>query len=76
MPVSTIDTLRDLEHSARARIEVAAYPAELEQVRVEVLGRKGVLAQISKTLGGMAAEERAAVGRMLNTAKQSLEAAF
>jgi len=76
MPVSPIDTLRDLEHNARARIEGAADAAELEQVRVDVLGRKGVLARISKTLGGMAAEERAAAGRLLNTAKQALEAAF
>ena len=49
---------------------------ELEAVRVEVLGRKGVLAQLSKDMGKLPPEERAARGKFINTAKQSLEAAY
>jgi phenylalanyl-tRNA synthetase alpha chain len=44
-------------------------------VRVEVLGRKGSLAQISKDMGKLAPEERARIGKLLNAAKQKLEAA-
>ena len=51
-------------------------PDALEAVRVEVLGRKGTLAQISKDMGKLSAEERASVGKTLNSAKQSLESVF
>src|SRR5438067_1158331 len=65
-----------LERAALERITAAQSPAELEPVRVEVLGRKGALAQISKEMGKVAPEERALVGKLLNAAKQTLEAAF
>ena len=45
---------------------------ELEAVRVEVLGRKGVIAQMSKDMGKLSAEERAARGKFLNSTKQAL----
>ena len=68
--------LTELESAARRRIEAAATPEELEAVRVEVLGRKGALAGISKGMGRLAPEERARIGKLLNAAKQSLEAAL
>jgi len=68
--------LSDLDASARERIRSAATAEDLERVRVEVLGRKGALAEISKGLGKMAPEERAQVGRSLNTVKQALEEAL
>jgi len=45
-------------------------------VRVEVLGRKGALAEISKGLGKLPPEERARAGKRLNELKQALETAF
>ena len=68
--------LSQLQASARERIESANNPEALEAVRVEVLGRKGTLAQISKEMGKLSAEERASVGKTLNSAKQSLESVF
>jgi phenylalanyl-tRNA synthetase alpha chain len=68
--------LEALAISAKARIEAAATVDELEAVRVEVLGRKGALANISKEMAKMTAEQRAAVGKLLNAAKQSLESVF
>ena len=67
--------LNELEARARERIAAAATPEELEEVRVEVLGRKGALAQISKQFGKLAPEERARVGKLLNSVKESIEAA-
>ena len=67
------DQLSQLQASARDRIQSAVNPEALEAVRVEVLGRKGTLAQISKDMGKLSAEERASVGKTLNSAKQSLE---
>jgi len=68
--------LTELETRARERIANAATPDELEEVRVEVLGRKGALAQISKQFGKLAPEERARIGKLLNSVKESIEAAF
>ncbi len=68
--------LPDLESAAVARIHAAQSTQELEQVRVEVLGRKGSLAQVSKDMGKLAPEDRGRVGKLLNAAKQKIEAAF
>jgi phenylalanyl-tRNA synthetase alpha chain len=68
--------MQDLLDSALARITASATAEELEVVRVEVLGRKGVLAQLSKDMGKLSPDERAARGKFINTAKQSLEGAY
>jgi phenylalanyl-tRNA synthetase alpha chain len=60
--------MQDLLDSALARITASATAEELESVRVEVLGRKGVLAQLSKDMGKLSADERAARGKFINTA--------
>ena len=68
--------ISELASQAEARIAAARSAQELEPVRVEVLGRKGVLAQISKEMGKLAPEERARVGKLLNATKQALEEAL
>jgi phenylalanyl-tRNA synthetase alpha chain len=68
--------MRDLIDSALARIQSAGTAEELEAVRVEVLGRKGVLTQLSKDMGKLPAEERAARGKFINTSKQALDEAW
>ena len=62
--------LPDLESAALVRIQTARSPQDLEAVRVEVLGRKGSLAQASKDMGKLAPEDRARTGKLLNAAKQ------
>jgi phenylalanyl-tRNA synthetase alpha chain len=61
---------------ALARVQSASNEQELEAVRVEVLGRKGTLAAVSKDMGKLSPDERKAVGAALNAAKQQLETAF
>jgi phenylalanyl-tRNA synthetase alpha chain len=70
------DQISELQAGALKRIAAALSADEIENVRVEVLGRKGKLTEISKTLGKLAPEERARVGKLLNAAKQALEEAF
>ncbi|HYI96631.1 MAG TPA: phenylalanine--tRNA ligase subunit alpha [Bryobacteraceae bacterium] len=70
------DDLSQLHAMALARIETAADPEALEAVRVEVLGRKGTLAQISKEMAKLSPEEKATIGKCLNAAKQALEGAL
>ena len=70
------EQIRALQADARVRIEAAGSVEELDGVRVQALGRKGALAQISKEMGKLAPEERARAGKLLNAAKQTLEEAF
>ncbi|MGA9624987.1 MAG: phenylalanine--tRNA ligase subunit alpha, partial [Bryobacteraceae bacterium] len=69
-------SIQELESRSLARVASACSPEELEAVRVEALGRKGALAQISKEMGKLAPEERARIGKLLNSAKQKLEEAL
>ncbi len=68
--------LSELEAGTLARVEAAQTQDELETIRVEVLGRKGTLAGISRAMGKLPPEERAELGKQLNAAKQTLEAAL
>src|SRR5436305_8812935 len=68
--------LSELQSGSLARIASAASAEELEQVRIDFLGRKGSLAQISKEMGRIPAGERAAAGKLLNATKQAIEAAL
>jgi phenylalanyl-tRNA synthetase alpha chain len=63
----------DLQAAALVRIDAARSPEDLEAVRVDALGRKGALAQISKEMGKLAPEERARAGKLLNQVKNDLE---
>ena len=65
--------LRDLESAALARVQAAASPQDLELVRIEILGRKGSLTQISRDMGKLSAEERPRSGKLLNATKQKIE---
>ena len=68
--------MQDFLDSALARIHSAATAEELEAVRVEVLGRKGVVAQLGKDIGKLSPDERIARGKFINAAKEALESAW
>jgi phenylalanyl-tRNA synthetase alpha chain len=68
--------LEELRRSTLAAFASASSLEELEKARVEALGRKGALAQISKEFGRIAAEERARLGKLLNSVKQDLESEY
>ena len=65
--------LEELRRSTLAAFASAASLEQLENARIETLGRKGSLAQISKDFGKLTPEERAQVGKLLNSVKQDLE---
>jgi phenylalanyl-tRNA synthetase alpha chain len=70
------ESLESLRVSALDRIATAATLQDLETVRVEILGRKGTLAQVSKDMGKLSPEERARLGKALNTARSAVESAL
>jgi phenylalanyl-tRNA synthetase alpha chain len=65
--------ISELHASALSSLECATTLDAIEAIRVEALGRKGKLAEISKTFGKLTPEERARAGKLLNSAKQDLE---
>ena len=67
-------TISELHQNALAALGRAATLEAVEAVRVDALGRKGKLSEISKTLAKLAPEERARIGKLLNSVKQELEA--
>src|SRR5580692_6828407 len=75
-PYMLDESIQELESRSLARIAAASNAAELEAVRVEALGRKGGIAQFGKEMGKLAPEERARIGKLLNGARERLEAAF
>ena len=65
--------ISDLHATSLSALEQATTLDALEAIRVDALGRKGKLAEVSKAFGKLAPEERARVGKLLNTVKQDLE---
>jgi phenylalanyl-tRNA synthetase alpha chain len=70
------ESIQELASRSLARIAAAMSAEELEAVRVDAVGRKGALAEISKGMGKLLPEERKRIGQVLNAAKQQLEAAL
>ena len=70
-----IDRIEQLEQEARAAIDAAADTDALEDVRIRYLGRKAELPNLLRGVAQLPPEERAAVGKAANAARQALEAA-
>src|SRR5436190_18365988 len=70
------ESIQELAARSLARIAAADTAEALEAVRVEAVGRKGALAEISKGMGKLSPEERKRIGQVLNAAKQQVETAL
>ncbi len=68
--------LEELRRATLAAFASAAGLEELEEARVQALGRKGTLAGISKDFGKLTPEERSRLGKLLNSVKQDLEGEY
>jgi phenylalanyl-tRNA synthetase alpha chain len=71
-----VGELNAIVNAALADVRNARDLAELEQVRVRLLGRKGELTAQLKALGNLPAEARAVAGQDINAAKDSFQAAY
>ena len=65
--------LSELVSQAETAITQAPDLNALDQIRVEYMGKKGVLTQYLKQLGDVPADERPKVGQAVNKAKQALQ---
>ncbi|OED47420.1 phenylalanine--tRNA ligase subunit alpha [Endozoicomonas sp. (ex Bugula neritina AB1)] len=71
-----MENLVTITSSALAEVKSAANAADLDQVRVRFLGKKGELTQLLKGLGKLSAEDRPKAGGLINEAKQQVQAAI
>jgi phenylalanyl-tRNA synthetase alpha chain len=67
------DSLDALREETLARIESSGNEAEIEQLRVEALGRKGRLTLLLRGLKNLPADQRPRAGEQLNQLRQLLE---
>ena len=69
-----MENLKALSDAAKEAIAAAQDTAALELLRVEYLGKKGLLTGLLKGLGKLSPEERPAAGAEINETKQMLQA--
>lgn len=74
MPTDILEgDLERLQQEARRRIEAAADTAQLEQARVDLLGKKGALTAVLRGLGVLPKDRRASAGARANALKAEIE---
>jgi phenylalanyl-tRNA synthetase alpha chain len=65
--------LDDIILQAEQAVAAASDPAVLDQVRVNFLGKKGLLTEQLKSLGKLPKEEKPKAGQLINQAKQQVQ---
>src|SRR5690606_34463747 len=71
-----IEQLHRLEQEGARALQDTADASELEQLRVELLGRKGRLTSILRGLGSLSPDDRPRVGAEANRIKEALSEAL
>jgi len=74
--VGAAESLSALINQALADIEASTDLGALDEVRVRLLGKKGLLTEQLKGLGALSAAERPAAGQRINDAKAAIHAAL
>ena len=67
------ESLQEILNEAKRRLEEATSLKDAEDVRIKVLGKKGDLTSILKSMGGLSPEERKQLGMEANTVKAQIE---
>ncbi len=70
------DQLNAIWEQASAELKQISESAQLEQLRVKVLGKKGALTEILRGMGKLPAEERPRMGQMVNSIREKIEQAI
>jgi phenylalanyl-tRNA synthetase alpha chain len=71
--MAVTETLREILTNAEEELAQLQSTAALEALRVQVLGKKGELTALLKSLGQLAPEERPVVGAQINDARAQLQ---
>ena len=68
------EQLEQLKLQALAALQNAVTPADLEELRVRFLGKKGEVTAVLKQMGKLSAEERPIMGQLANNVRAEIEA--
>ena len=68
------ELLKKIEQDALASLNAAVTPADIEDLRVRILGKQGELTAVLKQMGSLSAEERPVFGQMANAVRSTIEA--
>ncbi len=68
------EKLKEIMLNCEKSISSIADLKELEELRLNVMGKKGELTQLLKSLGTLSPEERPAAGQMVHEAREKIEA--
>ena len=71
--MQALDTLKS---ELLAKIDEADTPESLDAIRVDALGKKGVISEQLKSLGSLPAEERKSFGQLINQVKEEVSNAI
>jgi phenylalanyl-tRNA synthetase alpha chain len=74
--LATAESLSALVSQALADVDASTDLSALDEVRVRLLGKKGLLTEQLKGLGALSASERPAAGQRINDAKTAIHAAL
>ena len=74
--MSLLEAIEEQRLAVLARIDSAGSTADIEQARIEVLGKKGSLTALLRGMGQVPTEERGAVGKAVNELRDEVEAAL
>src|SRR2546430_5404029 len=69
-----MERIQELRAEGESAVAAAGSAAELEELRIRLLGRKAELPQLLRGVRALPAEERGPVGKAANEARQALEA--
>ena len=67
------EQLELIQQNALSALDAAQTPADLEEIRVKFLGKKGELTAVLKMMGKLSAEERPVMGQLANTVRATIE---
>ena len=70
--MAVVDTLREIRERVESELAAISSSAELDALRVKVLGKKGELTALLKGMGQVAPEDRPKVGAQINEVRQWL----
>lgn len=71
-----INKLKELEDETRRSIDKATDLDHLKEIKVSVLGKKGALTALLRSLGSVTPEERPVIGQKANALREELELAI
>ncbi len=70
--MSLSEQIQTIVNEAEQAVSAVSSTQELEQQRVHLLGKKGVLTALLRSMGQMSPEERPRAGQMINDARQTI----